>query len=320
MGDAEANLSDEEISRRVADLTKRVAEHKALFAYYLRDEPTARLFPGLRRWVAAFGKVAPRVPTYINLFPNYASPGQLNVASYEKYVESFVRTVQPAFVSYDHYALLEDGRLRDGYFQNLETVRQVARRHNLPFWNIVLSNAHFGYASPSEATLRFQMYTSLAYGAKGISYFTYFTPDAGNYRLAPVDQFGHKTATWNLLRNVNLQTHRIGPTYIKLKSINVFHHPNVPQGCRGLDSSQLLEKVQGKDLLVGEFEGPEGEPYVMVVNKHLRRSTTFNVKFKKQGTVRLTNAYTGKMQIWQGENNWLAPGQGMLLCLRWRHP
>ena len=74
-----------------------------------------------------------------------------------------------------------------------------ALRHALPFWNIVLSNAHFNYAEPTPAGFRFQAYTTLAYGARGISYFTYFAPPAGDYRLAAIDQFGNKTATWDAL-------------------------------------------------------------------------------------------------------------------------
>jgi hypothetical protein len=30
----------------------------------------------------------------------------------------------------------------------------------------------------------------------------------------------------------------------------------------------------------------------------------------------LTNAYTGGEEPWSGENNWLAPGQGMLLSVK----
>ena len=31
-----------------------------------------------------------------------------------------------------------------------------------------------------------------------------------------IDQFGNKTPTWDMLRNVNLQLHKLGPTYIKM--------------------------------------------------------------------------------------------------------
>ena len=316
VGDAEAQLPSAEIDRRVQALVKRVGDHKATYGYYLRDEPGAKAFSGLGRWAAAFNKAAPTALAYINLFPNYASPKQMNVATYEEYLESFVGNAKPRFISYDHYALMDDGSLRGGYFQNLEAVRAAALRHNLPFWNIVLSNSHFNYAEPTPAGLRFQAYTTLAYGARGISYFTYFAPTIGNYRLAPIDQFGHKTPTWCMLRDVNLQIHRLGPVYIGLKSLNVFHHGELPAGCSGIESSKLLTSVSGGKLLVGEFSGPGGQPFVMVVNKDLHKSTAFGVQFKAAGRVERVSAYTGKTEPWGGEDCWLAAGQGMLLSLK----
>lgn len=315
VGDAEAQLPDDEINRRVEALVRRVNNHEAAFGYYLRDEPGAGAYPGLGRWVAAYARHAPNALAYINLFPNYASPAQMGVPTYEQYLEDYVRLVKPRFISYDHYALMEDGSLRHGYFQNLEAVRKAALKHNLPFWNIVLSNAHFHYAEPSEAGFRFQAYTTLAYGARGISYFTYFAPAIGNYRLAPVDQFGNRTPTWEMLRSVNLQIHRLGPTYVRLKSVHVFHHPNVPDGCAGINTAVHVAEVRGGDLLVGEFEDEKGVPYALVVNKDLRRSTSFGIRFKRPGKVMMISAYTGQEMSFAGENDWLAPGQGMLLKL-----
>ena len=56
------------------------------------------------------------------------------------------------------------------------------------------------------------VYTTLAYGGRGLAYFTYFAPPVGGYRAAPVDQFGHETPTWHNLQNVNLQVQKLGPT------------------------------------------------------------------------------------------------------------
>jgi len=316
VGNEEAKLDRAEIDKRVEALVKRVGEHPAVYGYYLRDEPGAEQFPGLAAWADSFRKADPDALAYINLFPNYASPAQMNTATYDDYLETYIKRVDPKFISYDHYALMDDGTLRGGYFQNLEAMRAAALRHDLPFWNIVLSNSHFHYAEPSEAGFRFQLYTTLAYGARGISYFTYFSPHSGNYRLAPIDQFGHKTPTWEMLRNVNLQLLQLAPTYVQLKSVNVFHHPNLPEGCRGIDTSKYLESVNGDDLLVGEFEGPEGQPFVMVVNKSLHISTSFAIKFKDPGQVQKVSQYTGKIHNLGREEDWLAAGQGMLLCLK----
>lgn len=53
----------------------------------------------------------------------------------------------------------------------------------------------------------------------------------------------------------------------------------------------------------------------MIVNKDIHTSTGFNVKFKQDGKVMMTNAYTGLTVPFRGENGFLAPGQGVLLSI-----
>lgn len=313
-----AKLAFDEVTSRVRDVLQRTRAHPAAFGYYIRDEPDFALFKPLALWARAFREADPSKMVYINLLPNYIDP-QLKawgLKDYDEFLESYIETVEPRFLSYDHYALMDGGALRGGYFQNLESMRKAALKHNLPFWNIVLSNAHFTYAEPTPAGLRFQAFTTLAYGARGISYFTYFAPDVGNYRLAPVDQFGNKTPTWDMLRNVNLQIHKLAPVLVKLKSANVFHYPDVPDGCRDVTSSLHLASVSGEHLLIGEFEGPGKEVVAMVVNKDLHHSTAFDVKFKAKGEIRMVDPYSGRERRWEGEQKWLAAGQGMLLTLK----
>ena len=110
---------------------------------------------------------------YINLFPTYASSKQLGNPTYADHLESFMRTVRPAVLSYDHYSLMKDGTDRKDYFENLSLIREAGLRWGVPPWNIILSIPHFGYRDPTEAEMRWQVYTSLAYGMKGILYFTY---------------------------------------------------------------------------------------------------------------------------------------------------
>ncbi len=305
-----------QIRQHVANLVQRVGRHKAIYGYYVIDEPGAEYFPELQVWVESYRTFAPQAVAYINLFGDHATPRQMGVDTYAQYLEAYVQTVQPSFLSYDHYSLMGDGTVRNGYFRNLETMRAIALRHNLPFWNIVLGNAHYDYAVPTDAGLRFQMYTTLAYGARGISYFTYFTPNIGNYRLGPIDQFGQKTPTWGLVRNVNMQLHRIGQVYVQLRSLGVFHCPDVPEGCTGIETSRWIERVGGGDLMVGEFEGPAGEPFVLVVNKSLQQSAKVEVQFREPGRTQFVSPYTGQMETWRPDHDWLSPGQGLLLCLK----
>lgn len=312
----DGSITETDAKKRAGELADKVAAHPAVFGYYLADEPSARSFPALARWAAAFKAASPEKISYVNLFPTYATADQLGAATYTRYLETFINTVKPPYISYDHYALMEDGTLRDGYFQNLELVREAALRHKIPFWNVVMSTGCLNFAEPTDAGLRFQAYTTLAYGGRGISWFTYYSAPVGNFRLAPIDHFSQKTATWSMLRRVNLEVHQLGPTYITLKSINVFHHPDVPKECKGINTSVHLSGLSGGSFVVGEFVGPEDQPYALVVNKDLKRSACFSVKFKTGDAITQINAQTGQSRPFVGEQAWLAPGQGMLLTVK----
>lgn len=308
-----ANVDETEARRNLASLVAETGSHPAVYGYYLIDEPNARLFPGLAKVAAIVHELAPDKWAYINLFPNYASASQLGSQDYAEHLETFVSTVRPRQLSYDHYALMEDQSLRKGYWSNLESMRETARKHRLPFWNIVLTVAHFNYREPTAADLRFQVYSTLAYGGRGLAYFTYFAPKVGNYRAAPVDQFGHLTPTWHHLRNVNLQVAQLAPTLLSLHSDHVYHFGEVPEGCRPPDERSLVRQA-APDFMVGEFTHDDGRRYVMVVNRNLTTSRHCQLEFRPVAkSIRMVSPYTGELTPFSGEHLWLAPGQGVLL-------
>jgi len=311
------NVDEQQMRSNLANLLSEVGHHPALYGIYLKDEPNTADFPGLAVAVRIMKELAPDILAYINLFPNYATPQQLGAETYDEHLSQYIGIVHPDVVSYDHYALMEGGLLRDSYFANLESIRRLSNQNGLPFWNIVLSNAHFNYREPDPAGLRFQAYTTLAYGGKGLSYFTYFAPATGNYRCAPVDQFGNRTATWDYLRNVNLQLQALAPVVAGLKSVRVYHQGEVPIGCSPAPADSLIKQVRGDEktsFLIGELVDPEDTPWVMVVNKDCFRSTWFTLDLQQPGSkLEILSPYTGKLSPLAGEDNWLAPGQGVLL-------
>lgn len=313
----EAQISDDEAAKIAAEVVSPLKGNPNVLGYYLRDEPSVGMYDNLAKWAKAVYAADPDTLAYINLFPECANMQQLGAEDYNDYLEKFVNTCSPKFLSYDCYALFEGGILKESqFYSNIEAMRAKALKYNIPFWNIVLANSHFKYAEPSQATLNVQAFSTLAYGAKGISYFTYYAPIVGNYRLAAIDQFMNRTKTWEMLRLVNLQIHTLAPVYLTLKSVNVFHSGNIPAKCKGIETSKHVKSIQGKNMLVGEFDGPDGVPYAMVVNKDMNESVCFDIEFKKPGTVMLTSSYTGEEMEFTGEQKWLAPGQGMLLHVK----
>lgn len=166
---------DPDFARNLDAVIAHYAHHPALAGYFLMDEPNASAFPLLGAVNRYLLQKDPKRLPYINLFPNYANEQQLGTKSYDEHVARYIKEVQPALVSWDHYALFENGE-RDIYFENLEIVRRHCLQANLPFVQIVLTVPHGPYRDPDEADLRWQAYSTLAYGAKGILWFTYWTP------------------------------------------------------------------------------------------------------------------------------------------------
>lgn len=309
------NVDVDEAREKVESLVRDLEGHPAVYAINLRDEPTSLYFEGLAKVGDLIREMAPDIPPFVNLFPNYASPQQLGEPTYAEHVEKFVEIFRPEILSYDHYALFEDGSLREDYWSNLELIREVALRNDIPFWNVILSSAHFNFREVTAADLRFQVFTTLAYGGKGIVYFKYLAPARGNYRMAPVDQFGNKTRTWEDMRNVNNQIHKLAPVLLKLTSDAVYHFGEVPRGSQGPPEDSLVVEAD-PNFMVGDFTHTDGTRYVMLVNRDFNNSHVCVPKFRTPPEkVELISAFTGRPTGFIGEQVWFAPGQGMLLRL-----
>jgi hypothetical protein len=65
---------------------------------------------------------------------------------------------------------------RNGYRANLEVFRTASLKAGIPFWNFFGVMPVFGHHDPSEPELRWQAFTSIVYGAKGLLYYCYWNP------------------------------------------------------------------------------------------------------------------------------------------------
>ncbi len=318
------NLPDEsQLRSGISELKTQIAGKPAALGFYLNDEPGIALMPGLGRMAALLRESMPDLWPYVNLLPYHVNASTIGSSDYDSYVRKLVDTVHQPFLSYDNYSLV-DGEMLGPFFTNLEIFRRLSIETQTPFWNCVLSNGHFNYMEPSDATFHLQAYGTMAYGGRGVQYFTYFAPRLGNYRSAPVDQWGNRTATWDMMRRIDNEIHALAPTLIHLRSTGVYHSPDVPEQGRPLSGSRLVQGVAMTQrlvrtpavarFLVGEFEDDRQRPYVMLVNKDLSQSFRFAIQWKvPAATVRRVSPYTGREEPFGREMDWLAPGAGVLL-------
>ncbi|HOX55948.1 MAG TPA: hypothetical protein P5205_03290 [Candidatus Paceibacterota bacterium] len=306
---------DGEAARRhLPALVDRVGKHPAVMGYHLKDEPGAHEFSELAKAVAAVKELAPGKWPYINLLPG-------DGADYLRYVEGFINTCKPTIISYDRYVLAGDNDFSDVFWSNLAAVRDVSRKHGLPYWNIVLTAPHWSYRELTEVDVRLQNWGSLAYGVSGLAFYKFCSkelsmldaPDLGNFRNGPLDQFGEKTLTWHWLRNCNRQIQNLAPTYMKLRSDSVYHFGKVPVGNQASAGTNLVKAVNG-EAVVGDFTHADGSRYVLIVNKSLKTSMNCQPEFyAKPSAVKFVSPRTGEHKPYPLPYYWLAPGQGVLL-------
>jgi hypothetical protein len=300
------------------EIIEKVNNHPAVYGYHLKDEPDGGQFADLGKSVELIRKLAPGKWPYINLTPGMGD-------GYVKdHLEPFVSQCNPTTLSYDNYAIGEKTEFSYGFWANIWDVRSVALKHDLPFHAIVLTSAHWNYRVPSPSDLRLQVYGAFAYGARGIGYYKYASeplsimnaPDLGNFRMAPLDEFGEKTITWEHLRNLNRQVKNIAPTLLKLRSDDVYHVGEIPERNHGLNEKSLITGLDsGLGFVIGEFTHlDDNSRWMLIVNKNLSESAFCRPKFRSPPkTIHYLSPITGELKPFPAPWYALAPGQGVLL-------
>ena len=280
-----------------------LADGPACWGYLLTDEPNASAFPDLAVQADAIRKTRPGRLAYVNLFPNYASPAQLGTSTYEEHVARFMKDFKPEVLSMDHYPLMRPDRdTRDAYCANLEVLRRHALEARIPFWNYFYSMPFNDRTDPTEAQIRWQIFASLAHGAKGVLYFCYWTPGKGNGGTgefpkggALLTAEGRKTRHYDEARRINAEVRNLGPALMNLTSTGVqrvatlSRHRNAEllpklttteiqsattqrHATNGLSAGPLrsLERVGSdphSEFLIGSFLHTDGRRAVLMVNQ-----------------------------------------------------
>lgn len=286
-------------------LINRVKNHPALEAYFLTDEPGAGAFPGLGKLVAYLRNRDPAHLAYINLFPTYANQQQLGVTAdaaarervgipnnfagvgtnnktvlaYQNHLKKYLEIVKPDLISYDHYHFLKQS---DGnqYFLNLGLIRKASLEAKKPFLNIIqASTVERSWRLPNAQELRFLVFTTMAYGGRGISYFLYWGPKAqgGLYQDGKPSPLAREAAA------LNAEIRRFGPVLLTLESKGVYHTAPLPYGATAVPPTAPVQFQGPGEFVLGLF-GKEGKTTaLLVVNRNDHQSATATLKIGLPG-------------------------------------
>ncbi len=314
----------------------------ALGAYFITDEPSATQFPRLGQIVSELRRQDPKHISCINLFPTYANPAQLGSSTYKQHLEEFVRVVQPELLSYDHYHWMLDtkapqvdpnmserdkilweiawerkgaGDDRPGYMENLEIAREVSRKHQLPLMVVALLLPHGPYRDPNMAELLWDAYQALAYGAKALCWFTYWTPgkDEWNFHNACIDEKGKRTHNYAEIAKVNNEILPIGRALYHRRSLGVVHVGSETEPVEPFRPNSVIEAVEGGRFALGYFT----YGITLVTNKDYANTSTCRIKVAKGIRVIQFDRSTARFMSVALDDGWLSlklrPGSGELI-------
>ncbi|MCL2518836.1 MAG: hypothetical protein FWF15_09770, partial [Oscillospiraceae bacterium] len=202
-------LTKNGVTAYTSDFKQAVSEygnHPAVFGFFVGDEPDAPDAADAFLAVKIQQEEAPHLIAYINLLPWFDWIGErMGTDTLANYLDRVANEGTAKLLSYDCYAQMWDGeRGYHDYFNNLREYYEAVKRLNLPFFNIVLSCGHYAYRCPSKDDMQWQLGTSVAHGASGVSWF--FTELPGiwdNYRNAPINQLGERTEQFGWISEVN---------------------------------------------------------------------------------------------------------------------
>ena len=259
----------------------KLPESPNCWGYFVADEPGPGAFPSLSNTLASIARERPGKFGYVNLLPDYAPAWALGSSNYAEHVSRFIAATHPSVLSMDYYPMFKpSGDDRAGYCRCLEVMRSQSVAAGVPFWNFFNTMPFGAHSDPTEAQLRWQIFTSLAYGARGLMYFCYWTPAGDEFAKggAIIQRDGTKTRHYEEAKRINRAVKNLGPTLMNLSSTAVQHVTPGENGSKTVTNAPIKTITDG-DYLLGCFKHKDGRRAVLLNNYNFAFSAWPTVEF-----------------------------------------
>ena len=243
-------------------------DHPAIWGVDLGDEPSALDFSHLGKAIKRVRELLPEQHLFVNLYPIYATAkqnglsaaaSQLGVSTYQDYIEKYCQYIDLDYISYDFYMYGPQDNLNSVglALENLRIVSEACNRYDKDLWIALQANSSDNSYWISTNELRYQAFSSMAYGAKTIMWACY---TEGWWTNNVLDKNGNKTQQYDKLKTVNAEIHTIGETFMEYDHVasHLVGYDGTPlEGQSSKSFSNTLfsnvKDVSGKPLIIGEM-------------------------------------------------------------------
>lgn len=222
--------------------------------------------------------------TYKDLNPDNLSESE-ELEIYNTYIDKFQELYKPSLFCFDRYPIKEisnlvfegikepkneedEGKIivDEGYYTDLDIFSNKSQQVNRLFWLYVRGMSYIAFSNSLyrpvvlQQFLSFATFSALAYGAKGICYWTYSMrpnsddPNSGvseSYISALLDRRDNKTATWYFAKKINEEIQKYREVFLDATLNNVEKINS--KSFKFSTSSIGFIAEKGKELLLSQF-------------------------------------------------------------------
>lgn len=300
------SMTDEQITA----LIEEYRNVPGVGGYYIWDEPSPQenLFYYSLVY-AAMKKADPSAYAHLNFLPMWAYTGGNWMTAEEPYrdhVGSWLEDtlgmgVEQDFVMYDLYPYTGFGTdmMRDEFFSHLDVMRKIGLDYDVKTATYLQSNGGPSKRSPSPSEIRYQAMTSLAYGYKQLSYFTWFLPthrgETFNDSIVS-DQGVPNPKTYDAVSRLNREIHALGKTLIGLDSLEVHLNGTQWGGQTEVPDNFIFQPMDAVNYTVSLMKDKHtGRNYVMLVNNDFTKPMQTSIYLNAPVSLQRVSPETGDL-------------------------
>lgn len=232
-------------------------------------------------------------PIFTGLEPSEDFIGIQDNDDYRQYITDFQTSLNPSFWPYRYFSYVNTPQSPSiryaNFYRGLETFSFMSRYTNVPLWSYIRAVKPSGLAVPvdsriTEAMIRFEAFSALAYGAQGIVYWRYRTESDKTEGL--VTAAGAKTGLWNYAQTVNREIASYNFIFAGCRLVACRHtgKNKLPMTCwiSGSESFGPLMNIQSEDpgVLISHINN-DGKNYLVIVNHSVTASQALTLNFSR---------------------------------------
>ncbi|MBE6688339.1 MAG: S-layer homology domain-containing protein [Ruminococcaceae bacterium] len=305
---------------------------------YVFDEPGVDEMAQLAEIANDYLENTGRDP-HVNLLPLYASDAQLKYGAntdktytsddhyqfYYEYAKNWGELADADFMCVDIYPLKTSGTYKD-YVESINLFARAARDTEKEFYAYIQSYGWTdGKRNANLRDFRFQVYSMLSFGCKGLIYWSYTSQ--GNYDIySLVDKDGEPTEIYYAAQTSLQELKKLSDIYCSYDNIGAFNH-NCTDATPYLKmtnpvSFPAISKINSQSpLLIGCFEAKEGDgkAFTLVNMNELLENKSADVSFKISGYTKVTAYLKGEPAVLTANDGMysisLEPGEGVFITL-----